>query len=122
MAYSFKFFMAQLYFFLCTVKMYSSPRSSGSLSYKKTSLIHVCKLKRLKNGKYRVEAVDGAEGKHEKFMWRFFNTLNSQTSHGRSGVSRQELNDILLELYPNGKYRTYYSSIISVVIRPKKLF
>ena len=102
--------------------MYSTPISSGSQSYKKNSLVHVCKLKRLKNGKYKVEAVDGAESRHEKFMWRFFHTLNSQTLHGRSGVSRQELNDILSELYPNGKYRTYYGHIISVIIRPKRLF
>lgn len=104
--------------------MYSSPESLGlgSPSYKKTSFINVCKLKRLKNGKYRVEAVNGAEVRHEKFMWRFFHTLNSKTSHSRSGVTRQELNDILSELYPNGKYKTYYSSIISVVIRPKRLF
>ena len=41
--------------------MYSSPRSAGSPSYKKSSLIHVCRLRRLKNGKYQVEAIEGAE-------------------------------------------------------------
>jgi hypothetical protein len=102
--------------------MYSSPRSSGSPSYKKSSLIHVCKLKRLTNGKFKVEAIEGAEKRHEKFMWRFFSTLNHQTSHSGSGVSRQDINDVLLYLYPNRKYRTYYNSIISVTIRPKRLF
>ena len=102
--------------------MYSSPRSAGSPSYKKSSLIHVCKLKRLKNGNFKVEAIEGAETRHESFMWRFFSTLNHQTSHGRSGISRQDLNDILLDLYPNRSYRTYYNSIIKVTIRPKRLF
>lgn len=102
--------------------MYSSPMS-GSPSDKKSSLIHVCKLKRLrKNGKFKVEAVDGAEIRHEAFMWKFFSTLNQQTSHDRSGVSREDLNSILLSLYPTRKYRTYYNSIIKVTMRPKRLF
>jgi len=101
--------------------MYSSPRS-GSPGYKKSSLIHVCKLKRLRNGKFKVEAVDGAEIRHEAFMWKFFSTLNQQTSHDRSGVSREDLNAILLSLYATRKYRTYYNSIIKVTMRPKRLF
>ena len=104
--------------------MYSSPRSSvgNSPSYKKSSFIHVCKLRRLANGKYKVYAIDGAERRHENFMWRFFSTINHQTSHDRTGITRQEINNVLLDLYPNGKYRTYYNYIIVATVRPKRLF
>lgn len=101
--------------------MNSSPKT-GDGNYKKSSFINVCKLKRLKNGRYRIEPVDGADRKHENFMWRFFGTINHETSYNTNGISRQELNTILQTLYPNEKYRTYYNSIVRSAIRPRKLF
>ena len=100
----------------------TSPKTSSSNQFKKTSLIYVCKLTKLRNGKYIVKEVDGSENKHEQFMWKFFSTLNQTTSHSSSGVDRNTLRDLLQRLYPNGKYRLYYSHIISVKMAPKRLF
>ncbi len=100
----------------------SSPKTSSSTISRKTSLIYVCKLKRLGNGKYIVNDVDGAEQKHERFMWRFFSELNHTTTHSRSGVDRNTLRKLLERLYPNGQYILYYNHIISVRVAPKRLF
>ena len=98
----------------------SSPKTSPSFG--KTSLIYVCKLTKLKNGKYIVKEVDGADRKHERFMWNFFSTLNRTTTHSSSGVDKSTLRVLLERLYPNGQYRLYYSHIISVSILPRRLF
>ena len=100
----------------------TSPKTSSSTHFKKTSLIYVCKLTKLRNGKYIVKEVDGAEQKHERFMWRFFSTLNHTTTHSSSGVDKNTLRELLQRLYPNGQYRLYYSHIISVRMAPKRLF
>lgn len=98
-----------------------SASTEGSPRSKRVSTIHVAILHRIKSGKYKVSHIEGAEHKHEAFMWRFFGALN-QTSHDRSGISRQALKNLLNELYPDRSYRTYYNSIIFVRMRPRRLF
>tara|TARA_B100000214_G_C23963844_1_gene626676 strand:+ start:75 stop:410 length:336 start_codon:yes stop_codon:yes gene_type:complete len=95
--------------------------STNSPAYKKSSTIIVATLKRQKSGRYKIEAVDGAERKHQKFMWSFFHEL-TQTSHDKRGLEREKIKDILRNIFPDGKYRVYYNSIISAKIKPRKLF
>ena len=99
-----------------------SPRSSGSYAHKKISFVYVCKLTRLKNGRYKVSSVYGADKKHRVFLDKLFNILVKEPYYLTHGTTRDYLNNIIYELTPNGSYRTYYNHIIRVAIRPKKLF
>lgn len=97
-----------------------SPNTSGSPSNKQVSHIYVAKLIRLRNGRYKVESIPSAESRYESFMWKFFHELG-QTTHNTTGVTRDTINDILIILYPDRRYRTYYSHIIKPVIAPRNL-
>ena len=99
-----------------------NPRSSGSSNFKKSSLVHVCKLRRLSSGRYKLSSVLGSDRRHERFLDKLFTILANETNHVTHGVSRDELNDIIAYLRPDGLYRTYYNHIIAIAIRPKKLF
>ena len=99
-----------------------NPISSGSSTLKKSSMVHVCKLKRLNTGMYKVASVPGSHKKHKIFLDSLFHNLVNINRYETRGVSREELNSIIDYISPDGPYRTYYSYIISITIKPKKLF
>jgi len=98
----------------------SSPKSSGSPSYKKVSSIYVAKLKKMKNKKFKIEMVNGADVRHSNFFWLLSGNIDS-SKHDRYGLSRQEIQNTLLNLYPDRRYRVYYSHIIFLRILPRRL-
>jgi hypothetical protein len=94
---------------------------SSSRSNNKSSTVHVAQLHRLPNGKYQVIEVDGADKRHYAFFMKFYNAL-TKTTHGTSGVTRQQVSAILSKLYPDGKYILYYNRILRSIIVPRILF
>lgn len=102
--------------------MSRSGSTNGSNSMKKTSTVHVARLRRQSPGRFKIEMELGADNKHYAFLMRFYNALVSNTQHETRGATRDEIRNILLNLYPNGKYVLHYNSILRATIIPKKLF
>ena len=99
-----------------------SSSTNGSRYFKKTSTVHVARLKRQSPGKFKIEMEPGADNKHYAFLMKLYNALLINTQHETIGATRDEIRNILHSLYPNGKYVLHYNSILRATIIPKKLF